>query len=124
MLKNITLIKTKYKHINSKINEVTSFKTTIKATLGAVLLSILIMIIPALLVYNFYVFPKLHILLKIIMIIIVWSFSFLYNYIYDSLLKNYHEQLIVLKTKTLIVVDSIIAGVVLSAFMLIIMQFI
>lgn len=122
MLKDITLIKTKYKHINKRIADETTFKTILKGTFGALVISIAIIAIPALLVYNLFVFHKIQLLLKIIVIGLVWAFSFLYNYLYDQLLKNYHDKLTVLKTKTLVITDSIISGIILTIFAVVIMS--
>lgn len=121
MLKKIALIRTKYKHIDRSINEFTNFTTTIKTMFGALLISLVLISVPALLIYNLFVFHKIRIILYIATILVIWVFSFIYNKSYDLLLKSYHEELNVIKTKTLVVIDSIFGGIVLTVFAFILM---
>ena len=120
MMKKINLFITKYRTFSRKINDSLTVKTTLKTALSAALIAILIILLPSLLVYNLFVFHKARTLLKISIVLIVWIFSFAFNFTYDEIAKNYHEELRLMNTKLVKVTDSIIGGVILSIITIVI----
>lgn len=114
MIRKINLYLTKYRHISRKINDTLTLKTTLKTTLSAIVISAFIVLLPSLLVYNLFVFDYLRTILMIGIVLIVNLFSFTFNFVYDKIAKNYHEQLNNLNTKVVVLTDSIIAGLILT----------
>lgn len=121
MIRKLNFYLTKYRHISRKINEVLTIKTTIKTTLSAILISTFIVLLPSLLIYNLFVFYKLRTILMIAIVLIVNFFSFIFNFAYDKIAKNYHEELNNLNTKVVLVTDSVIAGIILTIVTIIIL---
>lgn len=114
MIRKINLYLTKYRHISRRVNDILTIKTTLKTTLSAILISTFIILLPSLLIYNLFVFDKIRTLLMILVVLIVNLFSFCFNFIYDKIAKNYHEELNNINTKVLVITDSLIACLILT----------
>jgi tellurite resistance protein TehA-like permease len=121
MLKKISLTLTKYKVLKQKIDEKINVKQTITATLGTILINLVIFLIPMLLLYNLMIFDQIIWLLKIIVFVLIFLFSFSYNIFFVKIIKNYNENLEKNDFKYLIIFESTIIFLVLSMFAAVIM---
>lgn len=121
MLKKISLTLTKYKVLKQKIDEKINIKQTITATLGTILINLIIFLIPMLLLYNLMIFDQIIWLLKIIVFVLIFLFSFSYNIFFVKIIKNYNENLEKNDFKYLVIFESTIIFLVLSMFAAVIM---
>ncbi|MCR1808842.1 hypothetical protein [Haploplasma modicum] len=121
MLKKISLTLTKYKVLKQRIDEKINIKQTITATLGTILINLVIFLIPMLLLYNLMIFDQIIWLLKIIVFVLIFLFSFSYNIFFVKIIKNYNENLEKNDFKYLIIFESTIIFLVLSMFAAVIM---
>lgn len=121
MLKKISLTLTKYKVLKQRIDEKINVKQTITATLGTILINLVIFLIPMLLLYNLMIFDQIIWLLKIIVFVLIFLFSFSYNIFFVKIIKNYNENLEKNDFKYLIIFESTIIFLVLSMFAAVIM---
>jgi tellurite resistance protein TehA-like permease len=121
MLKKISLTLTKYKVLKQKIDVKINVKQTITATLGTILINLVIFLIPMLLLYNLMIFDQIIWLLKIIVFVLIFLFSFSYNIFFVKIIKNYNENLEKNDFKYLIIFESTIIFLVLSMFAAVIM---
>lgn len=114
MFEKISRFLSEYKVLKIKLDNRITFKTMLKSVFGSVLINFLIFLIPALIIYNLFVFVNLVIFLEILVVILMILFSFSFHYFFITLLKNYHENLEIINFKIVLITDGTITALFLT----------
>lgn len=122
MIKRISYFLTNYKVERKRLDSKVSFKETIIAMMGSLLFTAILAIIPALIIFNFFVLDYLINILMVFILILIIAFSFSYSFFFILILKNKNENISQFSFKNLIIIESTIFSVLLIIMTIIIIQ--
>jgi|GEM_PF-3317289 len=112
-----------YKNLRLKLEKIVTGKMIVKASFGSFLITFLIFLIPALLIYNLFIFDFLRFFLKVLIFMLIIAAAFFYELVYFEILKNYAPEIRKNKFSSIIIVDGSAISVLISIAAAIIMIF-